>query len=78
MSVKNTYPLCWYHNGTMGVASLYFYDFMRILLVEDDAALANAVLGYLQGKQFLVDLAADLSQARSMVSLAAYSAYCWI
>ena len=47
---------------------------MRILLVEDDAALANAVLAYLHGKQFLVDLAADLSQARSMVSLAAYSA----
>jgi two-component system OmpR family response regulator len=47
---------------------------MRILLVEDDAALANAVLGYLQGKQFLVDLAADLGQARSMVSLANYSA----
>ena len=46
---------------------------MRILLVEDDAALAQAVLGYLHSKQFQVDLAADLAQARALVAVTHYA-----
>lgn len=47
---------------------------MRILLVEDDAALAQAVLGYLQNKQFQVDWAADLKAARALFDVAHYAA----
>ena len=47
---------------------------MRILLVEDDAALAQAVLGYLQNKQFQVDWAADLKAARALLDVAHYAA----
>lgn len=46
---------------------------MRILLVEDDVALAQAVLGYLHSKQFQVDLAADLAQARALVAVTHYA-----
>ena len=40
---------------------------MRILLVEDDRPLAQAVLGYLQAKQFSVDWAENLQQARKLM-----------
>lgn len=46
---------------------------MRILLVEDDAALAQAVLGYLHSKQFKVDLAPDLATARALVAVTHYA-----
>lgn len=46
---------------------------MRILLVEDDAALAQAVLGYLHSKQFKVDLAPDLTTARALVAVTHYA-----
>lgn len=46
---------------------------MRILLVEDDAALAQAVLGYLHSKQFKVDLAPDLAAARALVAVTHYA-----
>ena len=46
---------------------------MRILLVEDDAALAQAVLGYLHSKQFQVDLAPDLAAARALVAVTHYA-----
>lgn len=46
---------------------------MRILLVEDDAALAQAVLGYLHSKQFKVDLAPDLTAARALVAVTHYA-----
>lgn len=46
---------------------------MRILLVEDDAALAQAVLGYLHSKQFQVDLAPDLATARALVAVTHYA-----
>lgn len=46
---------------------------MRILLVEDDAALAQAVLGYLHSKQFQVDLAPDLASARALVAVTHYA-----
>lgn len=47
---------------------------MRILLVEDDRPLAQAVLGYLRTKQFSVDWAENLQQARALVSVTHYSA----
>ena len=47
---------------------------MRILLVEDDRPLAQAVLGYLQAKQFSVDWAENLQQARALVAVTHYSA----
>lgn len=46
---------------------------MRILLVEDDPALAQAVLGYLHSKQFQVDLAPDLASARALVAVTHYA-----
>lgn len=46
---------------------------MRILLVEDDPALAQAVLGYLHSKQFQVDLAPDLASAKSLVAVTHYA-----
>lgn len=47
---------------------------MRILLVEDDQPLAQAVLAYLQGRQFLVDWAQDLRSARALAAVTHYSA----
>lgn len=47
---------------------------LRILLVEDDRPLAQALLGYLQHKQFRVDWAERLEQARALVALTQYSA----
>lgn len=47
---------------------------MRILLVEDDPTLAPAVLDYLQSKQFSVDWAASLEQARALAQVTHYSA----
>ena len=47
---------------------------MRILLVEDDKPLAQAVMAYLHNKQFSVDWAEDLPQARAFVSVTSYSA----
>jgi two-component system, OmpR family, response regulator len=47
---------------------------MRILLVEDDAALAGAVCGYLESKAFVVDLAPSLADARAALLGAQYAA----
>lgn len=47
---------------------------MRILLVEDDRPLAQAVLGYLHHKQFNVDWAETLQQARALVAVTHYAA----
>jgi two-component system OmpR family response regulator len=47
---------------------------MRILLVEDDVALANAVCGYLASKAFVVDLAPSLAHARAALLGAQYAA----
>lgn len=47
---------------------------MRILLVEDDAALADAVCSYLVAKAFVVDMASGLAQARAALATAQYAA----
>lgn len=47
---------------------------MRILLVEDDLSLGQAVLNYLSTKQFNVDWAQSLQQARAFVGLMHYAA----
>jgi two-component system OmpR family response regulator len=47
---------------------------VRILLVEDDAALASAVCSYLVAKAFVVDAAASLAQARAALSAVQYAA----
>ncbi len=47
---------------------------MRVLLVEDDAALREAVCGYLRAKAFVVDAAATLAQASSALLSAQYAA----
>ncbi len=47
---------------------------MRILLVEDDSALADAVCGYLRAKAFVVDLAPGLAEARGALLSAQYAA----
>lgn len=47
---------------------------MRILLVEDDAALASAVCSYLVAKAFVVDAAPSLAQARAALSAVQYAA----
>ena len=47
---------------------------MRILLVEDDRPLAQAVLAYLQHKQFRVDWAQTLQQARALAAVTHYCA----
>lgn len=47
---------------------------MRILLVEDDQSLGQAVLGYLKSKQFSVDWAENLQQARAFVATMHYAA----
>ncbi|HEY2257293.1 MAG TPA: response regulator transcription factor [Variovorax sp.] len=47
---------------------------MRILLVEDDAALADAVCSYLTAKAFVVDVAPGLAKAHAALSAAQYAA----
>ena len=47
---------------------------MRILLVEDDADLADAVCGDLRAKAFVVDVVGRLDQARGALLTARYSA----
>ena len=47
---------------------------MRILLVEDDAALADAVCSYLVAKAFVVDVAPGLMQARAALGAVQYAA----
>jgi two-component system OmpR family response regulator len=47
---------------------------VRILLVEDDAALASAVCSYLVAKAFVVDAAPSLAQARAALSAVQYAA----
>jgi two-component system OmpR family response regulator len=47
---------------------------LRILLVEDDAALADAVCSYLAAKAFVVDVASGLAQAHAALSAAQYAA----
>jgi two-component system, OmpR family, response regulator len=47
---------------------------MRILLVEDDLSLGQAVLSYLSAKQFSVDWAQSLQQARIFVATVHYAA----
>ena len=47
---------------------------MRILLVVDDRPLAQAVLAYLQAKQFNVDWADSLQQARALLAVTHYTA----
>lgn len=47
---------------------------MRILLVEDDQSLGQAVLGYLKSKQFSVDWAENLQQARAFAATMHYAA----
>ena len=47
---------------------------MRILLVEDDLPLAEAVCGYLRAKAFVVDAAGSLHAARAALAAARYAA----
>jgi len=47
---------------------------MRILLVEDDLSLAEAVCGYLRAKAFVVDAADSLHAARAALAGARYAA----
>ena len=47
---------------------------MRILLVEDDSALASAVCSYLESKAFVVDVAPSLADARAALLGAQYAA----
>lgn len=47
---------------------------MRILLVEDDNALASAVCSYLESKAFVVDVAPSLADARAALLGAQYAA----
>ena len=47
---------------------------MRVLLVEDDTALREAVCGYLRAKAFVVDAAATLAQASAALHAAQYAA----
>ena len=47
---------------------------MRILLVEDDTALASAVCSYLEAKAFVVDVAPGLGDARAALSGVQYAA----
>lgn len=47
---------------------------MRILLVEDDAALASAVCSYLEAKAFVVDVAPGLTDARAALAAVQYAA----
>ncbi|HWT18869.1 MAG TPA: DNA-binding response regulator, partial [Variovorax sp.] len=47
---------------------------MRILLVEDDSALADAVCSYLVAKAFVVDVASSLAEARGALLSVQYAA----
>ena len=47
---------------------------MRILLAEDDHALAQAVCSYLRAKAFVVDVATSLAQASAALHAAEYAA----
>jgi two-component system OmpR family response regulator len=47
---------------------------LRILLVEDDVDLADAVCSYLRAKAFVVDVVGRLDEARSALLTAQYSA----
>jgi two-component system OmpR family response regulator len=47
---------------------------VRILLVEDDAALASAVCSYLEAKAFVVDVSPGLAQARAALAAVQYAA----
>lgn len=47
---------------------------MRILLVEDDSALASAVCSYLESKAFVVDVAPSLADARAALLGVQYAA----
>ena len=47
---------------------------MRILLVEDDRPLGQAVLSYLKSKQFSVDWAENLQQAKGFAATVPYAA----
>ena len=47
---------------------------MRVLLVEDDIALSEAVCGYLQAKAFVVDAVSSLAQASAALHGAQYAA----
>ncbi|HYN63284.1 MAG TPA: response regulator, partial [Candidatus Limnocylindrales bacterium] len=47
---------------------------MRILLVEDDTALADAVCAYLRAKAFVVDAVPSLAEARGALLMAQYAA----
>lgn len=47
---------------------------MRILLVEDDATLAQAVVAYLRDKPYVIDVVPGLAQARAHVCAASYMA----
>ena len=47
---------------------------MRVLLVEDDAALSEAVCGYLRAKAFVVDAVPSLAQAGAALHAARYAA----
>jgi two-component system OmpR family response regulator len=47
---------------------------VRVLLVEDDVALSEAVCGYLRAKAFVVDAAPSLADARGALISAQYAA----
>ena len=47
---------------------------MRILLAEDDVALADAVCSYLRAKAYVVDVAPGLAQASAALHAAEYAA----
>jgi two-component system, OmpR family, response regulator len=47
---------------------------VRILLVEDDIPLAQAVCGYLRAKAFTVDAVSSLAEARAILHSAQYAA----
>ena len=47
---------------------------MRVLLVEDDMALSDAVCSYLRAKSFVVDAVAGLQQASAALHAAQYAA----
>lgn len=47
---------------------------MRILLVEDDARLADALASFLRTRDFVVDLASSLAEARSALPAARWAA----
>lgn len=49
-------------------------DAMRILLVEDDLNLADAVCSYLRAKAFIVDAVPSLADARAALASAHYAA----